>query len=481
MKRAFLARPSALALSCLEILLLLLGLPVRGAHAAELSVPLEIPYALIGVELGAGVGVSVPVPPSVYEGGPCRTLRVEATRFELREGKLHSLSRVSAEGGVQLFGHCISPIRWRGTADLQVEPVLGKDWRLGLAVTGSSLYREDGGRAPLLGFVLDMVRQFVKPQIERYGIDLAAPRAEILGLLGEDAPPQYAAGLGSVLDSLRLADPRAEKDGVALDLTLVLPDRWLVPVPPPLAEAPLSETEIERRRQALDTLDAFVLFAVKRAGLDLDDRRIRMRLLDLLIDTRYRLLDVLSGQGEASPAQEDPVRVLLPQVWTQLREIVAEARDRGLLHGRLLEYTLFFDAGDVLLALDRRAPATGGWISANGLRRLARMLQPGSAGDPLDYGYEVDPLLREIFGFGPEPPSLPLTPGSGPGGEGGGPPPRRGVAPPPRGSWLDWLIPVARAADDGAGGRMLLIGEQLDRWIPPRIGSASTPIWWRSC
>ncbi len=426
--------------------------------------PLRIPYALMGVQLEAGGAVAAPTAPAVYDAGPCRALRVEATRFELRGGSLHALSRVSAEGGMRLLGGCISPLRWSGTADLQLKPRLDKDWRLGLAVTDSALYGEDGTPAPLLGFVLDLVRQFLKPRIEQYGIDLAAPRSQILALLGEAAPQSYVAELKTVLDSVRLAHPRMQPDGVILDLVLELPQSWLAMAPPAMIEAPLSEQEIARRRDTLDTLDAFVLFAVKRAGLDLSDREIRTRLFDLLIDTRYRLHEVLTGEGEAAQQRQDPVRALLPEVWGELREIIAEARERGLLRGRLLEYTLFLDAGDVLLALDRRAPATGGWISANGLRRLARMLQPGAGADPLEYGDEVDPLLREIFGLGSEPLSLPLPPG--PGGGGSAPPAPKPPAP-QRGSWLDWLIPAAGAADAADGGRILLIGQKLDRWVPP--------------
>jgi len=445
------------------LLLLLVCMPFGLARAAELSVPLKIPYGLMGVQLETGGVLTVPAAPAVYQESPCRSLRTEATRFELRAGKLHALSRISVEWGVPVLGHCVSPLRWRGTADLQLQPRLSKDWRLGLAVTDSALYGEDGTRAPLLGFVLELVGRFLEPRIERYGIDLAAPRREIIGLLGEGAPPANVAELKAVLDSVRLGEPRLQSDGVSLNLVLRVPARWLAAPLAPVAEAPLSEQELERRREALENLDAFLLFAVKRAGLDLNDREIRTRLFDLLIDTRYRLQEVLTGDAEADRQRGDPVRALLPKVWGELRDILADANERGLLRGRLLEYTLFLDAGDVLLALDRQAPAAGDWISANGLRHLARMLQPGMAGDPLEHGYEVDPLLREIFGFGAEPPSLPAMPR--PGSEGAKPGRSDPLPPVPlRGSWLDWLIPTAAAADTG---RTLVIAERLNRWVPP--------------
>jgi hypothetical protein len=64
-------------------------------------------------------------------------------------------------------------------------------------------------------------------------------------------------------------------------------------------------------------------------------------------------------------------------------------------------------AGDALAALDQAGPAFGFEISSGGLRRLARTLVPETREDPLRYSEDVDPGLRETFGFDVELPPLP--------------------------------------------------------------------------
>ena len=54
-------------------------------------------------------------------------------------------------------------------------------------------------------------------------------------------------------------------------------------------------------------------------------------------------------------------------------------------------------ATDALYALDRLGPAIGLDISADGLRRLARLINAKTAGDPLRYDEAVDPELQRLF------------------------------------------------------------------------------------
>jgi hypothetical protein len=81
----------------------------------------------------------------------------------------------------------------------------------------------------------------------------------------------------------------------------------------------------------------------------------------------------------------------------------------GLPAETALRYTAFLAAGDALAALRALGPELGLEISADGLRRLARMVAPAAAEDPVAYRVGVDPELRSLLGFGP-PPSRPATP-----------------------------------------------------------------------
>jgi hypothetical protein len=131
---------------------------------------------------------------------------------------------------------------------------------------------------------------------------------------------------------------------------------------------------------------------------------LRHALLDVLIDARYELADALAGPPEAS----DPVVKLFLSTWERLAPLVREAtKDRPAQAS--LQYLSFIASIDALSALNKTAPEFGLEISADGLRRLARMLDPAASVDPLAYSVEVDPDLRTMLGLGPPlpPPDIP--------------------------------------------------------------------------
>src|SRR5439155_215317 len=95
-------------------------------------------------------------------------------------------------------------------------------------------------------------------------------------------------------------------------------------------------------------------------------------------------------------------------------------------------------------------PSLGLEISADGLRRLARVLGPEFAGDPLAYSEEPDPALRELFEFH-EPNAAPALDAE--------------PAAPPSAWW--WPGPrAAHAADLPPPGTLAALVRRLDRWVP---------------
>jgi hypothetical protein len=197
--------------------------------------------------------------------------------------------------------------------------------------------------------------------------------------------------------------------------------------------------------RALERWDAFLVFVIKNLGLDIADPGIRAELFGLLIESRYELLPILAGNVQRSAG--DPVRRLFADAWKRLHDIVGRAERRGLLRDKALRYAGFIGAGDALVALDRAAPGLGIELSADGLRRLARLLRPEATEDPLLYGVDVDATLRSLFGLPPESDLAPPPPG------------------PERGSGLPWR-PVAYAAAAEDGENLVALNERLARWVP---------------
>lgn len=380
--------------------------PVHVALAARLEIPLRVSLDTLGEALAAQL--------TAYRQGPCRYLKLEPPKLESAQGRL----RLSAPGtgalGMELAGKCQSAAAWRGSAHFTLAPQIDAAGRLSVRILDSRLT----GTPPL---IWDLSKRYLHSRLERFSYDLGSSRDALASLMRSAAPPVYAAAMEKALQQLEIFEPRVEAAHVVVPVALEIPDAWLAAPPPPLVAsgAPLTEAELEALERALEPWDAFLSYIVKQIALE--DRALRKRLLTLLLDSRYRLAAVLSG--DEAPGG-DPLRALFLETWRELRAILADSRMR---------YAVFIDAADALAALEAAAPGLP--LSVDGLRQLARSLRPGEAGDPLAYDWAPDPQLRRLFEIEELPESEPPTPL-------------------PTRSWLDFLVRRAHA------------GTALDRWVP---------------
>jgi len=197
--------------------------------------------------------------------------------------------------------------------------------------------------------------------------------------------------------------------------------------PIPASAAPLKPEENAAWNNALDNWDAFLVFVIKQIGETVSDPDVRNELLNILLDSRQRLVAALGQPQRVTGA--DPVRLLFLEEWSRLGQVVEKAAGEGRLGNRSLEFLSFISAGDALFALDQAASALGLRISAGDLRRLARIMAPQAAGDPLAYSFAEDPQLRQMFGLsapleqpGDVEPPAESAPAASPDQTGGSPP-----------------------------------------------------------
>jgi len=377
----------------------------------------------------------------IYREGRCRYLKLETPRLEPVGGNLRLAGPGSAAFGVELFGKCQNAAAWKGTMEFTLAPQLDAAGRLRVRIVDSKL--TDAGGDPALGFMWQLSKRYVHPRLERFSYDLGAAREALASIVRGAAPAQHAAELETAVRQLQVQPPRMEAKAVVVPIALELPDAWLA-APAAAPAAALTEAELEALEKALEPWDAFLLYSIRQLALDSEDTALRKRLFTLLLESRYRLTEILSGDA---PAAGDPLRELFVDAWDELRTILADGQSDGTLDASLLRYAAFIDAGDALLALDRAAPGLGMTLSADGLRELARSLRPGAAGDPLTHDWAADPQLRRLFGVEEIPASEP--------------PPSSPSSLPPTRSWLDLFVSRAYAAEPGAE-------KALDRWLPRR-------------
>ena len=383
-------RPQRLVVVVASILLL-----ASSAGAAQVRLPLRIGYLILDETLKRQV--FTPDGRALFWSGsdPCQYFYGEHPSLGSKASavKLETVGTLSL--GLGIAGKCLSPISWNGIIEFTAEPYITPDLMLKLRVTDINLYNLQHEKTLIVGRGFDLIKGYYIPRIETFKFDLNTPLHELGQLAELGAAPDVAQRIRLALSTIRAIPPVVTEDsGLRVTVEIAVPD-----VPTPIVSgtpAPLTPVEIEAWQTALDQWDAFFVFATKQVGLTSVDKPIRDQLFNLLLDSRYRLVDALAHPQP--PNGPDPVRLLFLDTWSQFVGIVQSAAERGMLGSRALEFLSFISAGDALFALDQAAPALGVRISADGLRRLAHMMAPTYAGDPLKYNFDEDPELRHMFG-----------------------------------------------------------------------------------
>ncbi len=376
---------SCLALCCL-------ALAARSAGAANVEIPLRVPLETLRLALAEQLAASPAHPGEIFRDGPCRVLALDAPKLEALDGVLRFTGPGKAVLGVELFGKCRNAVDWSGTVELDLVPRIDAAGKLRVRIVDSRLADAAPANVSIAARLWDLAKPQVHERLERFGYDLGASRAALDSMLRGAAPAAEAEAMAKLLKQVEVLAPRVEPRHVAVPLAMVIPDAWASAPQPAASTAPLSDEEMDALEKAVEPWDAFLVAAVRQAALDSDDAALRERLFTLLLESRYELVAILSGE---SPGREDPVRRLFVDAWNELRAVLGEAEEKRLLGASVLRYALFVDAGDALMALEQAAP--GLRFSAEGLRQLARTLRPGAAGDPLAYGWDVDGELQRLF------------------------------------------------------------------------------------
>ncbi|MGH6635464.1 MAG: transglycosylase SLT domain-containing protein [Gammaproteobacteria bacterium] len=422
--------------------LIVLCLPAL-TRAAEVRIPLTIRFDLLTQQISEQLYTQAGHIARIWRESDCRYLELDHPQFSRKAGRLRFTSHGKGSFGAEVLQTCLSPVDWTGFIEVLAEPYLTADWQLRLRIVDSGLYDEAWKPGLMTGLLWEVTERLFLPRLDTLSVDLAPPVDEIRSLVRASVPATDALGIERILQNARAGDVAVRNGGVVVALTLDVPDVLLQATPlSTQPEPPLSAEEIEAHQQALERWDAFLVFVIKELGGNMVDPQIREQLFDLLLFSRYQFLKILSG--EAAP-RGDPVRALFLEAWKRLSGIVAEGARRGLLDHKLLRYVTFIDAGEALLALDQAAPGLGIAISADGLRRLARLLRPEAIEDPLRYEPAIDPALRTLFGF---PPEIPIDPA----------PELEPQA------YFQWL-PEAHAAPMGSD-EFAALRKRLDRWVP---------------
>lgn len=395
------------------------------AGAADVTVPLTVPYPAVGerlaplLELDAQGGGRL-------EADACNRLDLSDLQLGPEPEGIRVSLAVTAVTGVGLLGRCRGPGEWRGRMNVTLQPSVSADGRaVRFTADAAELVRPDGTTGLLTSASRILAETLVLPRIERLEVDLTRSLSALDELLASAFPAQ-----SGVLERIELVSVDALEAGLQASLRIDVDA-----APRAAVEAPLTADELVRWQQIEDEFDGFLTVVVVALARQADSAESRLEMLGVLLDARHRIAEALAvdaleselGADLRAGLERDPVRRLFVESWDRLRPWLGELE--GFSHPDIdgnLALAAFIAGGDVLRALDALGPEYGLEISRDGLRRLARLLLAGDVPEsftPLPL--EVDPAFRDLFGMDDPPPSA-----------------SAGFI----GSLVDWLVPSARAA-----------------------------------
>src|SRR5271168_3609905 len=377
------------------------------ARASQVRIPLTIDYLTLREALKRQVYTAPGGRAQLWNGlDECQFLYAEKPEFSrVTEPGSATVKLETANSlglGVAMGSRCVGAIDWSGIVDALGVPYIAPGLQLKFHFTDLNLYDAAHQKTAIASRGFDLIKSYLIPRLDDFSYDLRPSVQQLAAMINDSIPADAADRVRAAVASLT-AEPNiaALDDGIRVTLVMTVPD---VPAPAanPAAASAATPAELKAFQDTLDQWDAFMVFSIKQLGDTVGDQQFRNQLLQILLDSRYRLVEALNSPPSA--AGPDPVRITFLDEWNQLHDAVREAARRGMLGARALEFLSFISAGDALFALDQAAPALGMRISAADLRRLAHIMAPTATGDPLEFSYREDPNLKNLFAV-PEPPT----------------------------------------------------------------------------
>jgi hypothetical protein len=405
------------------------------AQPSVIAVPVSLDYPLLRHALVTQLFNSADGRMDILDDpSGCNRIMLSDPKIGAQQDKLKVVARVTAQLGLSVFGGCQELLKWQGTIASLSLPVIqpgGKSIKL----DPQAIWLVDqAGQTISSGPLWEAGSQSIKPFLRRYVVDFTSYIESVGSFLPEVLPQRSAEQLRSAVSRLTLGDIQVSPEKLEVSINLEIE---ALPAQPAQPAPMLTEEELQSVEDRWQMMDALLVGAIKQYASVTQLQSLRESLLDILIDSRYRLIDALSQPPDSS---NDSVRHWFIESWQSLGPVVRSIALEQPGQEPLLWFSVLA-ATDALYALDQLGPGMGLDISTNGLRHLARMINAAHPGDLLRYSEEVDPELQQLLQE-----KIQVTPGV------------------PLVLQLQFsLFPRAHAAD---------AGRDLNRWVPTKTDLA---------
>ena len=360
------------------------------AQTTKVAVPLRLDYSLLQqllvLQLFTGEGQSREL---LDDPTGCSELLLSEPALTPRASQLEVLADLHARVGVGAPGACATLLTWQGRIGVSGSPETRNNGTA-LGFSPDRVWLLDEAGQPVKNDTLQqMADTSVKQLFDRYVVDLAPQLQSVGAILPEVLPRHSRQQIEALLKTLKVSALQVTDEALTVDI--VFDVEYLSE--PPTPERAFTDEELALWEERWQLMDSLLVMAVKHYAAATELQSLRDALLEVLIESRYRLRDALV---ETPRSGEDPVRDWFLESWQALTPVI---RRIGLEQPGQQPLLLFdvIAATDALAALDQLGPTIGLDISADGLRRLARMINEDAGEELLQYSGEVDPELKRLL------------------------------------------------------------------------------------
>lgn len=430
---------SALAL----VLSLIFICPVHSAQK-DVGWALHLDYSLVR-ELMLRQMFTAPDCSAVAAKGECTMVRLTKPEVSGDGGLVKTKAAIEINAGVKIFGDCARPVEFKGFVEVWQAPYLdGKHWRVRLRTVRSHLLDEQGKPATVANIILGLVDTHVHAYLDQFIIDLAAPHEDLRQQLPLFFKAEMWSKVQAWLDNLSLKSVKAGNEDLTVKIVMTVdaPPVTAEPTAKPTEFKPPTQQEITSFRHYWQAWDSYVMAEIlSLAGRDLTKDE-RDDIMAELLDMRYAFVDALQN----GDLDKDIVRRQFVRSWSVLAPILRRHAWRNGVG--LFNYLALMNASDALSALDELGPSVGLEISDQGLARLAALVSKDPRWADERFSEETSKRLRQVLDMAPPPSAQDKTDDG------------------PDGSWLDWLVSPAMAAESGN----VIDWDEVNAWTPPELG-----------
>ena len=368
---------------------LLFVLPLQQLQAETINIPIKADFPLlqqlVEAQLFSGDSLSTEL---LNDPSKCSEIILSEPKLTEFNQHLKINARLSAKLGVKLLDKCVELLPWDGYIQIISDPVVKSEnpRQIHLQVLETLIITEDNEHLSS-GALWEKARKYIHPFINQFHMDLSPSIDELKSFLPLYLPEHTSSQLDKMLTSFELKDMQVNTDGIQSNITLEIES-----IPTKKAPAqPFTEQEQKQWQQKWQSMDALLTHTIKQYATKTDLKHLKLELLDILLDARYQLDDLLKEDYAT-----DPVRHWFINSWSRLIPVLKKISVKSPNHTSLALMSLVTSA-DALQALDKLGPTIGLDISINGLRRLARMLNHPQSIDLLKYDKTLDPELLRLL------------------------------------------------------------------------------------